>query len=50
MNITLTEVVFIDQRKQMHAFDNFMVPAKNIKYIHVPEEVNIIIYLQLYMF
>lgn len=39
MNITLNEVVFIDQRKQMHAYDDFMVPARNIKYIHIPKEV-----------
>lgn len=44
MNITLDEVVFIDQRRKMHAFDNFLVPARNIKYVHVPEEVNILEY------
>lgn len=39
MNITLNEVVFIDQRKQMHAFETFMVPARIIKYVHIPKEV-----------
>lgn len=39
MNITLEEVVFINQRKQMQAFDSFLVPARNIKYVHIPQEV-----------
>lgn len=39
MNITLSEVVFIDERKQMHPFDNFMVKARLIKFIHIPQEV-----------
>lgn len=41
MNITMENVVFIDQRQQMRLFDNFLVLARNIKYIHVPKEVNI---------
>lgn len=44
MNITLTEVVFIDQRGKYHAYDNFMVPARLIKFLHVPEQVNTSIY------
>lgn len=36
----MSEVVFIDQRGRYHAFDNFMIPARNIKFIHIPEKVN----------
>lgn len=39
MNITMNEVVFIDQRGKYHAFDNFMIPARNIKFVHIPEKV-----------
>lgn len=49
MNVTMNEVVFIDQRRKMHAFDSFLVPARNIKYIHVPEEVNILEYIRTVM-
>lgn len=41
MNITLSDVVFIDERKQMHAFDNFMVRARHMKYLHIPKQVNL---------
>lgn len=39
MNITMTNVVFIDQQRNMHPFDNFLITARNIKYIHIPKEV-----------
>lgn len=39
MNITMQNVVFIDQRGKMHPLDNFFVRARNVKYIHIPKEV-----------
>lgn len=39
MNITLKEVVFIDQCGKYHAYDNFMVQARMIRFVHVPQEV-----------
>lgn len=39
MNITMTNVVFIDQQRNMRPFDNFLITARNIKYIHIPKEV-----------
>lgn len=40
MNITMTNVVFIDQQGKMRPLDNFFVLARNVKYIHIPKEVN----------
>lgn len=39
MNITMHNVVFIDQRGKMRLLDNFFVLARNVKYIHIPKEV-----------
>lgn len=36
----MNNVVFIDQQGKMRPLDNFFVPAKNIKYVHIPKEVN----------
>lgn len=40
MNITLINVVFIDQQGKMHPMDNFFVLARNVKYIQIPKEVH----------
>lgn len=39
MNITLTDAVFIDRCGKYQAYDNFMVPARMIKFIQVPGQV-----------
>lgn len=39
MNITMTNVVFVDQHGKMRPLDNFFLLARNVKYIHIPEEV-----------
>lgn len=39
MNITMVNVVFVDQRGKMRPLDNFFVLARNVKYIHIPKEV-----------
>lgn len=41
MNITMVNVVFIDQRGKMRPLDNFFVLARNVKYIHIPKEVKL---------
>lgn len=40
MNVTLKDAVFIDRCGKYHAYDNFMVPARMVKFIHVPGQVN----------
>lgn len=37
MNITMKNVVFIDQTLKQHCFDVFYIPARLIRYIHIPE-------------
>lgn len=39
MNMDLTNAVFIDQQLRQHPFDMFHIPARNIRYIHIPEKV-----------
>lgn len=39
MNITMRNVVFVNQRGKMYPLDNFFVLARNVKYIHIPKEV-----------
>ncbi|XP_031626528.1 U7 snRNA-associated Sm-like protein LSm10 [Contarinia nasturtii] len=41
MNITMINVVFIDQQGKMRPLDNFFVLARNVKYIHIPNEVDV---------
>lgn len=40
MNITMTNVVFVDQRNNQHSFESYFVPARTIRYIHVPGSVS----------
>lgn len=40
MNIDMTNAVFIDQQLQQHPFDLFHIPARNVRYIHIPDDVN----------
>lgn len=39
MNITMTNVVFINQQGNMQPFDCLLIQARNIRYIHIPESV-----------
>ncbi|XP_055325088.1 U7 snRNA-associated Sm-like protein LSm10 [Sitodiplosis mosellana] len=41
MNITMTNVVFIDQQGQMRPLENFFILARNIKFIHIPKEIDV---------
>lgn len=41
MNITMTQVVFINQRLQRHPFDTFHVQARNIRLIHIPDKFDV---------
>ncbi|XP_037048593.1 U7 snRNA-associated Sm-like protein LSm10 [Bradysia coprophila] len=41
MNITMTNAVFVDQRNNQHSFESYFVPARTIRYIHIPESMNI---------
>lgn len=36
----MADVVFVDQHGQMRPLDNFFVLARNVKYVHIPKEVN----------
>lgn len=39
MNIIMTDVVFIDARGTEYAFDSFFAHARNVRYIHIPDQV-----------
>lgn len=39
MNITMSNAVFLDQRNNQHSFESYFVPARTIRYIHIPESV-----------
>lgn len=41
MNITMTHVVFVDQRLRQHAFSTFHIQARNIRLIHIPAQFQI---------
>lgn len=42
MNITMKNVVFVNQHGKMCPLDNFFVLARNVKYIHIPKEVSVL--------
>lgn len=42
MNITLNEVVYIDQKGLQYEFENFMIPSRTLRQIHLPESVDIV--------
>jgi hypothetical protein len=39
MNIVMSEAVFIDARGAQYPFDTFFIHARNIRYVHIPDEV-----------
>ncbi|XP_050071567.1 U7 snRNA-associated Sm-like protein LSm10 [Anopheles maculipalpis] len=40
MNVTMENVVYIDQLGQQYLLDNFVIYSKYIRYIHIPKEIN----------
>uniref|UniRef100_A0A1B6M2D6 Sm domain-containing protein n=2 Tax=Graphocephala atropunctata TaxID=36148 RepID=A0A1B6M2D6_9HEMI len=42
MNIGMSSAVFINGKGEKHKFDNFFIQARNLRYVHIPEEVPII--------
>lgn len=40
MNVTMKNAVFMDQRNNQHSFESYFVPARTIRYIHIPESVS----------
>uniref|UniRef100_A0A182QN48 Sm domain-containing protein n=1 Tax=Anopheles farauti TaxID=69004 RepID=A0A182QN48_9DIPT len=40
MNICMENVVYIDQLGKQYPLDNFTIYSKYIRYIHIPEEIN----------
>jgi hypothetical protein len=44
MNIVMSEAVFIDTRGAQYPFDSFFIHARNIRYVHIPDEVCFIIF------
>ncbi|XP_067013340.2 U7 snRNA-associated Sm-like protein LSm10 [Anabrus simplex] len=42
MNIVMTDTVFTDGRGQEHPFEMFFIQARNIRYVHIPDEVRIV--------
>lgn len=45
MNIVMSEAVFIDARGNEYEFHSFFVHARNIRYVHIPDEVCFIIFI-----
>ncbi|XP_035902248.1 U7 snRNA-associated Sm-like protein LSm10 [Anopheles stephensi] len=41
MNVTMENVVYIDQLGKQYLLDNFMIYSKYIRYIHIPKEMDI---------
>ncbi|PSN49172.1 hypothetical protein C0J52_10149 [Blattella germanica] len=42
MNVVMSEAVFIDARGSEFPFDSFFIHARNIRYIHIPQQVGFI--------
>ncbi|XP_043917363.1 U7 snRNA-associated Sm-like protein LSm10 [Protopterus annectens] len=42
MNIRLTEATYTDRRGQVTKMENFFVTGRSVRYVHIPDEVNII--------
>ena len=45
MNIVMSEAVFIDTRGNEYDFHSFFIHARNIRYVHIPDEVCFIIFI-----
>ncbi|KAJ6631756.1 U7 snRNA-associated Sm-like protein LSm10, partial [Pseudolycoriella hygida] len=37
MNVAMRNAVFLDQRNKQHSFESYFIPARTIRYIHLPE-------------
>ncbi|KAG8298522.1 U7 snRNA-associated Sm-like protein LSm10 [Homalodisca vitripennis] len=42
MNISMSAAVFINGKGEKYKFDNFFIQARNVRYVHIPDEVPII--------
>lgn len=42
MNIVMSEAIFIDTRGAEHQFNSFFIHARNIRYVHIPDELPIV--------
>ncbi|XP_005997298.1 U7 snRNA-associated Sm-like protein LSm10 [Latimeria chalumnae] len=42
MNIRLSEVTYTDRNGQSHQLEDFFVTGRNVRYVHIPQDVNII--------
>lgn len=40
MNVLMEDVVFVNPRGDRFLFDSFFVQSRNIRYVHVPEDVS----------
>lgn len=40
MNLTLENAIFIDQKGEYHEMENFATFSRQIRYIHIPEDVS----------
>jgi hypothetical protein len=45
MNIVMSEAVFIDTRGNEYEFHSFFIHARNIRYVHIPDQVCFIIFI-----
>ncbi|KAJ9595254.1 hypothetical protein L9F63_013442 [Diploptera punctata] len=41
MNIMMSDAVFVDTRGVEFPFDSFFIQARNVRYIHIPQQVGI---------
>lgn len=46
MNLTLSNVVFIDVDNKQYGFDQFMIRKRSIRYIHLPKDVSYFIFIK----
>lgn len=42
MNIVMSEAVFIDTKGNEYEFNSFFIHARNIRYVHIPDELLIV--------
>ncbi|XP_029475532.1 U7 snRNA-associated Sm-like protein LSm10 [Rhinatrema bivittatum] len=42
MNIRLAEVVYTDRKGRVSQLDDFFVTGRNVRYVHIPDEVDIV--------
>lgn len=42
MNVVMSEAVFIDTRGNEYEFHSFFIHARNIRYVHIPDELPIV--------